>query len=156
RCDCCVVSRKFHCLDYVIGVSCELVRCLVVVCFIVSLNEVLGSFVLACRGERSQKHNTFCQGSIKVLNAEDTVHTVYTEDCHIIHPCFRSLLKDQGIVRIVVGQEQKLCAAVFDLGKLYGEVGVGVCSIGLVCYYFQSVSLCRCNKGIMEDRKSTR
>ena len=60
-----------------------------------------------------------------------------------------SLLKDQSVVRIVVRKEQKLCAAVFDLAKLYGEVCVVVCCVSFISYNLKAVITACCNECIM-------
>jgi hypothetical protein len=64
----------------VVSISSKLVRCLVLVLFLVSLNELLCSVIACISSEWCKQHYALCKRLVEVINAEDTVKSVAAEE----------------------------------------------------------------------------
>ena len=87
------------------------------------IHKRFDGFVGRSRIKGSHEHQTLGQLRIKVVQCQDAVHTVATEEFRAEASHGRGLFQNQRRLRIVDGQENHIRAGIFGFLNLHREVG---------------------------------
>ena len=90
---------------------------------LVLLDEILSPLVLCVSVERCQEHYALSKRLVETFHREDSVHSVDSEPLGSVTHSL-SLSENEACGLVVHREENKLCALLFGIGELYGEVRV--------------------------------